>query len=357
MTLQDNSHKLDSLIEQNKSFAIFRLPEETAPSFVMQTSGEPKQLFDIDELNLNKGFVIAPFRISEDKPVLIIRPDINNLDAVEITSMSPIRNKVKSEKIKNSDRNEYYKLFQKFYEPLKEGEIKKLVLSRSKSIPKSKNFSAGETFYRAMEKYKHSCVFLFHTPISGTWIGSTPEIILSGSGNKWQTVAIAGTRYPNKGNISWDDKNLLEQHLVTSYLLNQLSSFKISPEINGPYTTKAANLAHLKTDLFFTLPNSCKLGKLLKSLHPTPAVSGLPKVDAYRFIDENEGYDRGYYTGFLGMIDKDNKTNIYVNLRSMKVGESLLTLFSGSGLVPASNCKDEWKEIEQKFKTMTSIVY
>src|SRR5690554_2354108 len=355
MTLQDNSHKLDSLLEQNKSFAIFRLPEETAPSFVMQTSGEPKQLVDIDELNLNKGFVIAPFRISEDKPVLIIRPDINNLDAVEITSMSPIRNKVKSEKIKNSDRNEYYKLFQKFYEPLKEGEIKKLVLSRSKSIPKSKNFSAGETFYRAMEKYKHSCVFLFHTPISGTWIGSTPEIILSGSGNKWQTVAIAGTRYPNKGNISWDDKNLLEQHLVTSYLLNQLSSFKISPEINGPYTTKAANLAHLKTDLDFTLPENVGLGKLIKSLHPTPAVSGLPKEEAFGYIDMYEGYDRRYYTGFIGMMNKSSDTNLYVNLRCMEIGKSLLTLFAGSGLVTSSNSRDEWKEDRKSVKTMASI--
>lgn len=357
MTLNSNSYKLDSLIDQDESFAIFRLPEDTAPTFVMQKLGEPIQLFDIEEINIRKGFVVAPFRISEDKPVLIIRPDIVNLDEVEITSKKPIGNKIKGDKIKNIDRNEYYKLFQKFYEPLKSGEIKKLVLSRSKSITKNKYFSAGETFYRAMEKYKHSYVFMFHTPISGTWIGSTPEMILSGSGNKWQTVAIAGTRYPNKGNISWDDKNLLEQQLVTSYLLNQLSLFNIRPEINGPYTTKAANLAHLKTDLFFSLPNGFERGKLLKSLHPTPAVSGLPKEDAYRFIDEHEGYDRGYYTGFLGMIDEDNKTNIYVNLRSMKVGESLLTLFSGSGLVPASNCKEEWKEIEQKLKTMTSIVY
>jgi isochorismate synthase len=207
-----------------------------------------------------------------------------------------------------------------------------------------------------MEKYKHSYVYLVNTPISGTWLGSTPEMLLSGSQNVWQTVALAGTRYPNKCIVSWDDKNLREQHLVTSYILNQLATFKITPEINGPYTTRAANLAHLRTDLVFQLPETNNLGKLIKSLHPTPAVSGLPKEEAYRYIEEHEGYNRKYYTGFLGMIDLDNETNIYVNLRCMEIGKSLLTLFAGSGLVLSSTAKDEWKETEQKLKTMASIV-
>lgn len=357
MTLGNNSDKLDFLIEQNESFAIFRRPDETTTYFVMQSSGEPMQVFDIEDLNIKTGFVIAPFRITKDAPVLIIKPDICSLDEVKVEGSHSKRERLKSEKIKNVDQNEYNEIFQQFYEPLQNGQLKKLVLSRSKSINKSKSFSAGETFYRAMKKYIHSYVFMFHTPKSGTWIGSTPEMILSGSGNNWQTVAIAGTKYPNKGDISWDDKNLREQHLVTSYLLNQLSSFNIKPEINGPYTTKVSNLAHLKTDIVFNLPNTNELGKLLKSLHPTPAVSGLPKDEAYKFIDEYEGYDRSYYTGFLGMIDREKETNLYVNLRSMKVGDNFLTLFSGSGLVLTSTSRDEWKETEQKLKTMSSIVY
>src|SRR5690554_6994101 len=86
------------------------------------------------------------------------------------------------------------------------------------------------------------------------------------------------------------------------------------------------------------------------------AVSGLPKEYAYKYIDDHEGYNRKYYTGFLGMIDLNNETNIYVNLRCMEIGKSLLTLFSGSGLVLSSTSRDEWKETEQKLKTMASIV-
>ena len=169
-------------------------------------------------------------------------------------------------------------------------------------------------------------------------------------------MALAGTRFPNSGNVSWDDKNLREQHLVTSYILKQLTSFQLAPEINGPYTIKAGALAHLRTDFSFSLPDNRKIGTLLKALHPTPAVSGLPKEKAFEFIADHEGYDRSYYTGFLGILDPSAETNLYVNLRCMQIGRSWLTLFAGSGLLASSTFRDEWKETEQKLKTMASIV-
>lgn len=58
----------------------------------------------------------------------------------------------------------------------------------------------------------------------------------------------------------------------------------------------AGALSHLKTDFHFSLPDSNKLGNLLNLLHPTPAVCGLPKEEAYRFIQDNEKYDRRYYS-------------------------------------------------------------
>ena len=355
MTLYNNSQKLDFLIEENASFAIFRLPDSSDIHFVMQCGGEPELIHDFDQLSEKNGYVIAPFKISEGTPIIMIRPDCTNLHEVKTTDIFKSE-RIKKGKISNIHKNEYNRLFHKFYKPLSEGVLKKIVLSRSKTISKNRDFSPGDAFYRAMDKYKHSYVYLINTPISGTWLGSSPEMLLSGSHNVWQTVALAGTRYPNKGNVSWDDKNLREQHLVTSYILNQLATFNITPEINGPYTTRAANLAHLRTDIVFKITDINNMGKLIKSLHPTPAVSGLPKEEAYKYIEEHEGYNRKYYTGFLGMIDLDNETNIYVNLRCMEIGKSLLTLFSGSGLVLSSTSKDEWMETVQKLKTMTSIV-
>lgn len=51
MTLHNNSQKLDFLIENNASFAIFRLPEATAYNFVMQCEGEPQLLYDFEQIS------------------------------------------------------------------------------------------------------------------------------------------------------------------------------------------------------------------------------------------------------------------------------------------------------------------
>ena len=68
----------------------------------------------------------------------------------------------------------------------------------------------------------------------------------------------------------------------------QLLSLDIHPAESGPYPAYAGALSHLKTSFHFTLRDNRKLGSLLKVLHPTPAVCGLPKEEAYRFILENE---------------------------------------------------------------------
>lgn len=356
MTEQYSDRILDLLIEQDACFAIFRLPYETTPQFVMQTSGSPSLLTDIEELNGQRGFVIAPFRTDAASPIIVIRPDLTTLPEVDLSSRKDPQEEPDSQKHKSIDKTEYGQLLNRFLEPLTSGELKKLVLSRTKTIDRKETFSPGRSFFNGVEKYPHSCVYLFHTPQSGTWLGSTPEILLTGAKDEWHTVALAGTRYPHSGLVTWDDKNLREQHLVTSYLLKQLSSFHIAPEINGPYTINAGNLAHLKTDFNFNLPEMAKPGTLLKALHPTPAVSGLPKDEAYRFILDNEEQDRLYYTGFLGMLDTQGETGIYVNLRCMHIEKDSLTLFAGSGLLASSSLDDEWEETEQKLKTMLDIL-
>ncbi|MDD4514601.1 isochorismate synthase [Massilibacteroides sp.] len=358
MTITKADQILDTLIEQNRSFVIYRLPGETSPRFLMQTTGSPEVFQNIEELNDKKGFVIAPFRVSASSPVLLIQPDCFDLDKAVLTKPEEQeqRNREQNSIHNSIDKTKYGQLFDHFVSPLKKEEIKKLVLSRTKTIEKEKAFSPGRSFFKAAEKYIYSYVYLLHTPQTGTWLGSTPEVLLSKDKKVWKTIALAGTRYPNSTQISWDEKNLEEQEVVSSYLHNQLSSFGIIPETKGPYTIKAGELAHLRTDFRFQLSEPYALGTLLRTLHPTPAVSGLPKNEAYQFIKKNEGYDRLYYSGFLGLLDIDGETDIYVNLRCMLIEKSSLTLFAGGGLLASSSPEEEWEETEQKLQTMLGIL-
>ena len=144
--------------------------------------------------------------------------------------------------------------------------------------------------------------------------------------------------------------------LYTSYIRRQLLSLGIRSTESGPYPAYAGALSHLKTDFHFSLKDNKNLGDLLKVLHPTPAVCGLPKEEAYRFILENEGYDRKYYSGFIGWLDPEGRTDLYVNLRCMHIEDEQLTLYAGGGLLASSELNDEWQETEKKLQTMRRIL-
>ena len=147
-----------------------------------------------------------------------------------------------------------------------------------------------------------------------------------------------------------------EQDYVASYIRRQLLSSGIHPTESGPYPAYAGALSHLKTSFRFTLKDNNRLGSLLELLHPTPAVCGLPKEEAYRFILDNEGYDRRYYSGFIGWLDPDGKTDLYVNLRCMHIENGQLSFYAGGGLLASSELNDEWLETEKKLQTMKRLV-
>lgn len=76
---------LDCLTHSHLGFALYRLPWTDECYLVLQTSGDVEQLADIQELNEKKGFVMAPFRISEEHPLVLIRPDVTAYDWNEIS--------------------------------------------------------------------------------------------------------------------------------------------------------------------------------------------------------------------------------------------------------------------------------
>lgn len=352
----------------DKSFAIYRLPWTDTPILVMQDGGENHVFANLKELNGEKGFVISPFRFTEDHPGVIIRPDVTASGWDEITEK--ISNVVIEERpsghttsseISQTEpdlKKTYIETFSRFIGPLKNKTFSKLVLSRNAGYTLSDNFSPLEAFITACNSYPRMMISLSHTPVSGTWIGSTPEIILSGEGNTWNTVALAGTM-PMQGEVmptEWRKKEQDEQAFVSEYINKVIKKFSSKIAIKGPYTTRAGQLVHLRTDFQFGLKKTSELGNLLDALHPTPAVCGLPKDKAYDFIIENEGYDRKYYSGIIGWLDPNGHTTLYVNLRCLNVSGNYATLYAGGGILPSSDSNSEWEEMQHKMKTIKLVI-
>ena len=351
---------IDALIRQNRAFAVYRLPYENSLHFIGQTTGSVRILPAIESLNGQNGFVIAPFCVSKTCPIVLIEPDEEYIfETPDVINDMPDCFTFRSSQFAMTGKTAFYESkFNVFSQALAENAFEKLVLSSCLAIPQKSGFSPEKVFYRACKQYIHSYIYLFHTPLTGTWIGSSPEVLLSGKENRWHTVALAGTQPLRNGQLpeTWNEKNRKEQQLVTDYIRDCLRSFDICPEEEGPYSVQAGELAHLKTDFRFSLHDNQTFGELLNALHPTPAVCGLPKEKAFRFIIENEGYDRRYYSGFIGRLHPGEQTGLYVNLRCMQIENNRLLLYAGGGLLASSDLQEEWLETKDKLLTMYRII-
>lgn len=359
---QDFDYRIfDSLIQKNVRFALYRFARQQEINLILQTTNNVFPINDYRELNTKSGFVIAPFNISEDTPVSLIHPDIHLNDEVSIfryLSGQKFEQKVSHIDIKTqsslSTPEEYSSVYNTFYTSLVDGRLQKVVLSRTQDIDKRTGFWAGEVFRRACDMHESSFVFLCNTPEAGTWIGISPELLVSEKNEVYKTVALAGTK--EISTEEWDDKNRSEQQIVVDYMQEQIGKIGVYMRKEGPFNAQSGKIEHLKTKFDFRLKEGYNIGDLLELLHPSPAVCGFPKKEAFNFILQNEKYDRRYYSGFVGPLNIDGFSRLYVNLRCAQIGKDMLRLYAGGGLMLSSDLNQEWHETENKLQTILSVI-
>ena len=325
------------------AFAYYRLPYLHHANFVAQHQGEPEVLSSVAELNGKEGFVIAPFSPSSDCPVLLIHPDESRLLAISDERTASSSETELKESISAHDI--YADDFECFHRELEKGTFRKIVLARKATLRTAdKDFE--KLFMKACRMYPRLFVALVYTPQSGMWLMATPEILLKGELGKMQTMSLAGTQkaepsrtiadYPIEG-VEWSLKNREEQQYVTDYIEDCIRAFSDDYQLKGPYTTMAANLYHLRTDITFLLRDEGKLGDVIHTLYPTPAVCGIPKDEARQFILQHEHQSRKYYCGFVGPISPQGKTHLFVSLRCMNIlPDGTCELYAGGGLLKES---------------------
>lgn len=243
--------------------------------------------------------------------------------------------------------------------------MEKVVLSRTSTTPLPAGFSLLKAFEKMLAAYPNAFVSVVAIPGVGTWLGATPEILVSVDQQQvFKTVALAGTQPlcedGSTANAIWRQKEIEEQGMVERYVLSCFKKLRLREYTEvGPRTVIAGNLMHLRTDFKVDLKevDFPTLGTdMLRLLHPTSAVCGLPKEPSLRFILDHEGYDRSYYSGFLGPVNSEAGTYLFVNLRCMQLLEHEAVLYAGAGITGESSPEKEWQETRHKLQTMFKIL-
>ena len=335
-------------------FVLFNKPHAKTVVGIFQQDSQVHLVKDFTET----GFVFASFDghrnvlIPENKSEILIA-------AFDKSQLKPVANSVQPKDSFASDGFE--NLVKKAIHAIKNGDFIKVVLSR-KEIVDVPDFKLKVVFETLLDEYSRAFTYCFFHPETGLWLGAFSEQLIKMKGNFFSTMAVAGTRpLPENPHLVWGEKEQEEQRLVTDFIVEQLKNKTLDIAVSSPYNLDAVKIQHIKTDISGTVHSNSGLREMIKVLHPTPAVCGFPKDAAKDFIIENEGYDREYYSGFLGELNKDFSdssagSDLYVNLRCMKIANGKASIYVGCGITLASIPEKEWIETVNKSQTMKRIL-
>ncbi|MCO4822593.1 MAG: chorismate-binding protein [Flavobacteriaceae bacterium] len=351
-------------------FVLYSKPYKNEVTALLQKENTLYKVEDYSE----SGFVFAPFDVRKDTFLI----PYSNCSELSIDTEVESQANMTSLSFKEADKEIYIRLVEEAKTAIDHDEFKKVVLSRSeKIIVDELNFI--QIFKTLLNKNNSEFAYCWYHPKVGMWLGATPENLLNVEGHRFSTMALAGTQtYKGTQHVKWDLKEQEEQQFVTDFIEQSLEAFVESMTLSEVKTVKAGSLLHLKTDISGLLKrNTFSLRQLIFALHPTPAVCGYPKQEAMQFILDHENYNREFYTGFLGELNKKVKirprsgvrnienrayayhksaTHLYVNLRCMQLNSTEAQLYVGGGITKDSIPENEWQETINKTKTMKSVL-
>jgi isochorismate synthase len=358
----------NACIAKNLPFVSFRLPQQEHTTTCIQSTPGNIESLSIRDISEETGFLFAPFDTRNGHPYILIKPDLiieeQEISRALVRKVESLESR--SEPQWNSGapvitgRESYMEQVDAIKSCIANGAFQKAVLSRIRVVEGNHMEIVPRLYQTICRKHPNAFSYLFKSD-EHFWLGASPEPLLRQREGKISTVSLAGTRPCAEKHMNinkWTAKEVLEQEYVTRYIHDVLRAFNIKDyRVSSPYVKKAGNLLHLRTDfsLDFERLNG-RLWEFVEAMHPTPAVAGQPKEDAITFIKQLEPHDRDYYTGFLGPLGKHGETDLFVNLRCMKITPSFISLYVGGGITLESDPAEEWNETRLKAMSLLKIM-
>jgi isochorismate synthase len=332
--------------EHQLPFVVFRKPHKNKVKAYLQVDASPYTTADFQEA----GFVFAAFDGTSNYCIPAQAAQV--LQAEFEATPEPLFSVDSS--FAAASKVDFETRVSKAISSIQTGQFEKVVLSRKEVMPLPQ-LELKAVITRLFSLYPSAYCYAWFHPETGLWLGASPEQLIKIEAHSIHTMALAGTQ-KFTDNPTWGAKEQQEQQVVTDYLVDQLHPFCASLKLNGPFTQQAGSLLHIKTEIRGQLHAGFSLQNLLQSLHPTPAVCGMPKDDALQYIGHEEGYDREFYSGFLGEIQPNNQVDLFVNLRCMKWANNQAHIYVGCGITKDSQADLEFAETVHKSQTMKQVL-
>ena len=244
-----------------------------------------------------------------------------------------------------------------------DGRLQKVVAARTVELGLDRPFGTLDLARIAERLRRHmpTCTCFAFLRGGSIFFGATPELLISRRGRRIETLALAGSiasdpsperRKELERLLLESAKDRLEHDLVVRFLVERLDrSCGAAAPSSAPGVRVLRNVLHLETPIRAALAEAAEpphVLRLVRALHPTPAVAGSPTVDALAAIRRTEDRDRGWYAGPVGWFDGRGDGEFSIALRSCLASGRKGLLYSGAGIVADSDPDRELAETNLK---------
>ena len=247
-------------------------------------------------------------------------------------------------------------------EAIRSNSISKAVLARTLDVELARSVDPVDIVSHLWDVSRGSYAFLFEPVPGSTVVGAAPETVATLRDGVFHATAVAGSIRRGEtiqeqaslaAQLLASDKDRVEQRIALDDMVARLETvahqIRTDPQ---PHVLTLSRIQHLETEIRASVPAEVGILDLLRLLHPTPAVCGLPRDSAMAFLLEEEPFERGWYAGPVGLFDAEGNGIFVPALRTGVSTGSGWRLFAGAGIVEGSVPALEWEETAIKFELM-----
>ena len=236
-------------------------------------------------------------------------------------------------------------------------------------IPVSCNLSLEDIFHRAKGKYK---LLLKRNENLNPFVCFSPETFVRIKNGRIYSYPMKGTldaSLPDAEKLLMEDEKEAAEHAtIVDLIRNDLSRVAENVRVDkyryiDILHTNKGDILQTSSEISGRLPEDYRqhLGEILDAQLPAGSITGAPKDKTMQIIHEAEGYDRGFYTGIMGIYDQ-GELNSAVMIRFVEEEASPsktekgknpevsreLYFKAGGGITSKSDCRKEYEEVIQK---------
>lgn len=302
-----------------------------------------ENLYSTDKNNDENNITFYPFEGSELNKHYgkIIKVNHEHADDTTLVTSSLPKDNTQ---LSAETQSEYLTNLKKVIGTINENKLPKLVYSRRKIFTDFREIDLQKSYENLCASYPNAFRYIFINE-EVAWMGAFSEVLgkFDKKTRRFETMSLAGTLPVSE---TWSEKEIEEQKPVTEYIRNILRTYSSKIEESSTYDHISGNIKHLRTDFKADI-NPGDLDEIIKNLHPTPAVCGIPKDFCKGKIRELEKFPRELYAGYI-KIETEETVYYFVNLRCCKLYQDSVHIFVGGGITAQSNPEKEWRETELK---------